>query len=471
MLLFWRKFLFYILLGAYLVLTPYAILYALGYMVSPGQGEIFNKTGLLSIESFPKGARVSIEGKKFSKKTPSAVRDLLPGDYNVEVSKKGFDRWTKKVSIYSEKATRLEPVVLLPAHAETETVSDRSYSFFLPLLIDFRVFGLSTPDLKSLKGTDIFLKRTFDAGEKAGLEGKYEVKKIYTKGNSSLVLFDVERDGKKNWEVLQLNRDEARSISGLMPNHPDLFDWDEKSPEYIYFLKDGVLNAVDWNKQKLYPVLASDVLGFGVKSGRVYVLKKDWSLWVSPMKPEALKLEAAEEPGIQRPAGAEDIKWIKIEVFKREFFQKDLMLFLSDKGMLLASRAPFLLAAKDVRDFKYAVHADEEKILFWTKREIRTVNFPKEGEEAEKNPPAVTLLSGEHKNIHQAFWAYEASHVIFRDNDELFLAEARLPEPYYVRSFMTVLDDAPVFYYDLTQDIYYLHPQTRYLTRRKVTES
>lgn len=471
MLLFWRKFLFYILLTAYIVLTPYAILYALGYIVSPKEGGIFNKTGLLSIESEPKGATVSVEGKRFSQKTPSAVRDLLPGDYQVEVSKKGFDRWSKKVSIYSEKATRLEPIVLLPAHAQTETVSDRPYRFFLPLLIDFRVFGLSTQDLKSLKGTDIFLKRTFDAGEKAGLEGKYEVKKIYTKGNSNLVLFDVERDGKKNWEVLQMNREEARSISGLMPHELDFFDWDEKSPETIYYLKEGVLNAVDWHRQKLYPVLASEVLGFGVKSGRLYVLKKDWTLWVSPAKPESLKLEPAEEQGIQRPGGAESIKWIKIEVFKREFFQKDLMLFLSDKGMLLSSRAPFLLAEKGVKDFQYAAHGDEEKILFWTQHEMLTAAFLKEDEEKEKNPPAVTLLSGEHKDIQQAFWAYGASHILFRDSGDIFLAETRLPEPYYVRPVMSVPRGTPVFYYDLTHDIYYLHPQTSYLTRRKVTES
>lgn len=467
MLLFWRKFLFYILLAAYLVLTPYAILYALGYSVHPRQGELFNKTGLLSIESEPKGASVYVEGRKFTQKTPSAVHDLLPGDYQVEVFKKGFDRWSKKISVYSEKATRLESVILLPLHPEEEKVSDRSYDFFLPLMIDFRVFGLSTQYLESLKGTDIFLKRTFDVGEKAGLDVQYEVKDFHTKGNSSLVLFNVLRNGKKEWEALQLAHEkEARNLGALMPGEVDLFDWDSKSPEVIYFLKDGILNAVDWHKQKNYSALAPEVLGFGVKGGRLYILKKDWTLWVSSAKPENLKLEAVEDSGIQKPAGAEHVRWIKIDVFKREFFQKDLILCLSDNGMLLTSREPFVLAPNGVRGFQYASHSDDEKVLFWSAQKISSVTFPKDAEESEKNSAVVTVLSEKGKDIQQAFWAYDATHVLFRDGEGVFLAE-----PDFTRPVMRVLKDTPIFYHDLTHFIYYLHPQTRHLMRRRITES
>lgn len=469
MLLFWRKFLFYILLIAYLLITPYAIMYALGYIVGPGKGDFINKTGLLSIESEPKGARVYVNGRRFSRTTPSAVRDLLPGEYDVEVVKKGFERWSKKISVYSEKATRLEPVVLLPSNIETETLSERAYGFFLPLMLDFRVFGLLSDDLESLKGTDIFLKRTFDVGEKAALDGKYEVEDFRAKAGSNLVLFEVRQNGKKSWQTLQLNWEkESRNIGGFMPAEPDLVDWDAKATEFIFFLKDGVLSALDWHKQKLYSALVPDALGFGVKGGKLYVLKKDWTLWVSPAKPEALKLEPVEETVLPKPDAG--VKWVQIEAFKREFFQKDLLLFLTDRGALLSSRAPYVLAEEGVRGFQYAMRGEDEKILFWTKNELYSTLFSKENEEHGKIPAVTVLLTGKASDIRQVFWAYDSSHALFLDGPKVFLAEERSLEPYYVRPVMTVLPEAPIFYHELTHSIYYLDPRTRHLMRRKVTE-
>lgn len=469
MLLFWRKFLFYILLAAYFAVTPFAVLYALGYNLGPQQGEFFNKTGLLSIESEPRGARVFVNGKRFSESTPAVVRDLLPGDYQVEVVKKGYDRWAKKITVQFEKASRLQPV-MLPLNFPAETVSQRPYRFFLPLMLDFRVFGLTTTQLDSLKSTDIFLKRTYDTGEKTGLDQHYEVLSFLTKTGSGLALFKVQEGGKISWQALQLNREkEARNLSEFIPNNSDLIDWDEKASRYIYFQSEGTLSAVDWRKGKILPGLISDVLGFGVKGGRLYALKKDWTLLVSGAKPENLKWESVENT-VPRPENAGQIKKVQIEVFKREFFQKDLLLFLTDDGKLLSSRPPYILADQKVRGFQYASSEEDEKILFWTDSQLYALQLPRETEDVPPLSAAPVLLTDRAADIRQAFWAYNHTHALYLDGARIFLAEVSAQEPFYIRPLGAVLPDSPVFFHDLTQTVYFLDSETRQLMRRKITE-
>ena len=76
MLLALRKIFFYVLLILYLFITPTIILHALGYMIDPGERSIY-KTGLVSIVTEPKNAVLYVGGKKFSRKTPAAIHDLL----------------------------------------------------------------------------------------------------------------------------------------------------------------------------------------------------------------------------------------------------------------------------------------------------------------------------------------------------------------------------------------------------------
>ncbi len=400
MLLFWRKLLFYILLVVYMVITPYAILYALGYWVSPAKGEIFNKTGLLSVMTEPRGARIFVEGKKYSHKTQAAVQGLLPGGYSIKISKKGFESWEKNVSVSQGLATRLEPVILLPVRPDEESVTGKSMQKLLPVLVDFKIFGLENYFLESLTGTDIFLKRESDAGQKISGAQKVTVTDFQTKAGSALVLFKTA----KGFFAVHLGKEkQAKDLNGFIPASVDLLDWDAKSPDLIYFLKDGVISAVDWRKGTLTAPVAIDVLGFGIKHGRLVLLKKDFTLWSAGPKGENPKQEIGQEEGLQKLAALGNAKWFRIEVLRREFFQKDLIIFLSDQGALLSSREPYLLAEKGVQGYQYATRSDDEKLLFWTRQEISIIDFVKSSEESFQKSPLRILVTDKGRDISQAY--------------------------------------------------------------------
>ncbi len=471
MLLFWRKFLFYIFLAAYMVITPYAVLYALGYLMPPASGEFFSKTGLISVQTEPGGARIFVEGKKYSQKSPAAVQGLLPGEYEIQLTKKGFESWEKKISIVRGLATRLEPVILLPQHPKEETMMDTSMKILLPLLAEFKIFGIEENLLSSLTGVDIFLKRETEPGQKIPGAVSARVVDYVTKPGSSLVLFKTRAGSAEGWFAVHLGRErKGRNLSALIPAKADFLDWDARSPELIYFLENGNLQAVDLRKGILLPALAPDILGMGIKHGRLYLLKKDFTLWTADARGENLKQETGEEETLRRLSELPPAAWYRIEILKRDFFQKDLMLFLSSQGALFSSRAPFVLENQGVRGYQYATHSDEEKVLFWTDREISVLDFVKESEEGFQKGPLRFTLTRTGRDIRQAFWAYDDTHVIFLDGDSMYLSEARPPLPFYTRLLGRVAGGSAIFYHDLTRTLYYLHPQTRRLTRRKVTE-
>jgi hypothetical protein len=123
-----RNFLFAFFILVFFVLTTIFSLSASGYKVSLSallNGKSFiQKTGILAVDSNPKGAKISIV-KEFDSffsdeevldnkniTTPYKIRNLLPGDYNLFLNKMILDV-AQKVSIYLDKTTYVEDVVFI----------------------------------------------------------------------------------------------------------------------------------------------------------------------------------------------------------------------------------------------------------------------------------------------------------------------------------------------------------------------
>ena len=85
-----RRILFYLFFIAYLVICPLIILYAFGYILQPNSERGMVKTGLISLASVPPGANVYIENKRYLSRTPTVIRDLIPGDYYVSMYLKDY---------------------------------------------------------------------------------------------------------------------------------------------------------------------------------------------------------------------------------------------------------------------------------------------------------------------------------------------------------------------------------------------
>ena len=460
MLLFLRKFLFYVLAALYLFIVPYTILYALGYMFNPGEAALV-KTGLLSIETFPRGATVFVQGKKFSEKTPTAVRDLLPGSYRIRLYRKGLEPWEKEVGIESEKATRLEPVLLLPKRFEDEVISARSYRGMVPAILDAKIYAWESDNVQSLRRIDLFFKKEQAVGRAISRQAALKIFDVHYEPGSPFALLAVREDGEKGLVILEPGREKkiAKGLGTLLTVEKPDFEWDPKNPDSLYFLEKGTLSRADIRRGALYPGIAAEVLGFGARHNRLVFLKKDFSLVETNLKGENAKPLAEDTQllsGILTPFGKRR--------YDIEIMEPDLLLFLSEKGALLANQSPYLLADKDVQEVVRAGWPEEDKILFWTRQEISIININRE------KTLTRNLLYRGGRNIRQVFWAYEDSHVLFLDGDVVYLLEAEGPPPYEAREIGHVAAVSSVIYAEQTHSLYFLDPENRNLVRRKLPD-
>ena len=470
MLLAMRKIFFYALLILYLFITPSIILHALGYMIDPGERS-FYKTGLVSIVTEPKGAILYFGGKKFSSKTPAAIHDLLPGRYPVRLVRKGYGSWEKEIEIFSEKATRLEPVVLLPYKPEVETVSDRSYRDFIPGIVDFKIYAWEGEALDTLRRIDLIFRRETPLGDKIPDAARMKILKVLYKEGSGLALFEIEKDKARQYGALELGQGKFFDLRDVSAGFPERVDWDPKDPSRIYTLKDGIVSSREFRSGKSRALgLAEPLAGFGAKHNHLYFLKNNFSLVETNRAGENAKaLFEKNEPGPMIFQGMAS-PFYEIESFHRDIFQKDLFLFLGGQGELLSNWPPYRLAPGGVRGFQYATAGDEEKILYWTSHEIGVIYLQKETESAFEKILSTEVLFSGGENIRQAFWAYEDSHVVFRDGGRMMILEAKNEAPHLIREIGTAAPESGIFYDDRGHAVFYLDPASRNLMKRKITD-
>ncbi len=123
-----RNILFIIFFIIFLIMTSVLSLYASGYKISlesilSGKA-LIQKTGILVIDSKPRSADIFLsresrgiffdgellKNKKI--KTPSKIKNLLPGEYLLELSLDGYWPWKQKVHINPGQSTYVENIIL-----------------------------------------------------------------------------------------------------------------------------------------------------------------------------------------------------------------------------------------------------------------------------------------------------------------------------------------------------------------------
>src|SRR3989338_3226030 len=108
-----RKIFFYSFLVIYLILCPLIIFYALGITFRP-KTQTLLKTGLIHITTIPDGAKIYINRMIWKEKPPSSIRNLIPGEYWLQLSKRDYQTWSRLLPVVEEKATTLENIILIP---------------------------------------------------------------------------------------------------------------------------------------------------------------------------------------------------------------------------------------------------------------------------------------------------------------------------------------------------------------------
>ncbi len=427
------------------------ILHSFGYIFQPSKKELAH-TGLIHLNTVPGDARVYLERSRFKKTTPTSITGLEPGRYQVSVRLKGYRTWSHLVTISAGRAAAFKNILLLPEMFRPVALTeDAACTQIIPLrgTADFLV--RKGP---SFKGCYVYDHR---AEKLKPLAGGQDVPKDFTVST----LFTGEKSefaivyGGSIWKKKYFFADPAdrdsplREISNLFPDYPKKIYWNGDDRKDVFAVYDGYINRLNVEDGSMYPKYLENIKGFGLSGRRIYMLDKNNVILRSSLdKKQQVVLLADRNLG-------EDL-FDRSRFYRIRRLNGDVLLFWGRKGDLIASVPPYRLSSAQIRGLDY--NKDKRILLFWSKNNIWTANFNLSDDEDSlfKDHVEIREIYQKGSDIGQCFWVYNASHVLFRDRNKVFLLELN-PDGEISRDEITnVKDKTAVFYTEENGYLYYI---------------
>lgn len=451
-----RKVIFYLFLAIYLVATPLAILYALGYQVRPGQRQTLVRTGLISLGTTPDGARVFLGNSRYRWKTPTVLRDLKPGDYPIRLTLRDYQSWSGQIRVEAEKATVLDHLLLLPNQFTIRRTSTNRYQTLYPLP-GGQTFLLSTGPLAGELAVCDAARATVQPLLPADdpFSGT-RVRRLHQVADNPCLLMEVEHEGQRlyGWRRLDVEKEETLDITRLFPVEPDFLAWDQRERDDLFTLVDGQVNRLDLDDSALYPGVLKGVLSLAPHRGDLLILDHSNRIYRTSRdgerKPELLGKSPAEI----------ETAWGSRRGYDLYPLNKDVVLFGSPEGELFVNREPYRLLKDGLRGV--LPHPEDDVVLVWDKFRVGRYTYAAERER--KAPPAqIHWLYESPHAIDQVFWCHEASHLLVAGQGELDLVALETAGGPAARPLIRYEPKTAVCYSERSGAAYYLEPDTRQL--------
>jgi len=130
-----------ILIAAFLTATPLVLFFSFGYSYD-FENHALLKTGAITVNTQPRGAVVTFDGKILDSTTPLHVKHLLPGQYTIKIQKDGYRDWEDVITVESRQVTEIpakseklfmvldsiKPETILEGVAEIVSTENESYA-------------------------------------------------------------------------------------------------------------------------------------------------------------------------------------------------------------------------------------------------------------------------------------------------------------------------------------------------------
>ncbi len=454
-----RRVFFYLFVLIYLVCCPILILYALGYIVSPDQKQPIVKSGLIYLSTTPPGASVYLGNRKFFRKTPVVLSELVAGNYEVKVALKKYKPWTKTVPVESGKATVLERILLFPDHWKPESLSTEAFqdvvvvsgSRYLILTKNDHADGLFIYDRQLEELQKVF-------SDYSPLAKSRIMKYFFTERSPSFIVqLDTEDGEKYFWASPRRKEVRLKDITASFSDKPEQIEWDRSEPEKIFSLQNGSVDALNVRTKQTAPKLLSGVRGFGIHDKKMYVLKDDFTL-------QRLNLKAETEKTLF------DDSILGKKLFGKELYQikilsDDIILFMGEDGSLIGTRYPYQFLDEGLIGSQF--DSKEERLLIWTKGSIGIIDFQKQKSHTDQvfeSGARLAWLYQSGEKIEQAFWVFDGSHILFRDKNKINLIELETHGKRNLYHLLNVKEKSSVYYHEDSGNLYYLKPDSGFLT-------
>lgn len=120
---------FYLSVFLFFIGLPFILSFALGYKFNAHNLK-FVKTGLIFVKTQPAGAKIYINDKLISERSPASMQELFPGAYKVTLELAQHYPWKAQVEVEAGKVSRVDKVILFPVRPNLQQLNQEKFSTF-----------------------------------------------------------------------------------------------------------------------------------------------------------------------------------------------------------------------------------------------------------------------------------------------------------------------------------------------------
>lgn len=451
-----RKIFFYIFVLIYLILCPWVIVRALGFLPSFKTHRLV-KTGIIYISTNPAGAHVFINDKPNKEKTPVIIRDLTEGKYTVNLYLNNYRPFHTTVPVAEAKATALENILMIPQQWKTKELSSIAFDEMIPvaennyLVVDKNRTIADVYLLKTNKNLSDENDKTPNPQPLFPEEFIYrdaQVVHFFTINKSPFFIVRIS-DGEKQkflWVDIKERTPLIEDISDLFVQMPEALYWEANDDRNIFALSHGSVNHINIKAKAIYPKILENIVGMAIAEGDILAMNNDLLLLKYNYEGQNKKLLKdhliVPFDQNQRPKALEIQK-----------LNDKIILGLTQDGELMEFASNIFLA-DDIKGFKW--DPDTRQLLVWTKDKIGIVDFSTQSKNA---PPAIRWVFIRAERIEQAFFANNGGNILFVDNNKTWLLEKECFTTPQAIEVVAIKTNSRGFFEEKTGEFYYLNPQ------------
>lgn len=387
-----RRLIYIAFVIIFLIVTPLVILYTQGYRYNFKRGRL-QKTGILIISSLPRQAAVFLNNQSANKSTPARLEQLLPGDYEIKLTKDGYHDWQKKLPITENATTFAEKIILWKKALPIELAKAISPSWLAAPDKQKTVWLNENNELILLEtGNDqLAIISSFEKYEPASL--------IAWSKTSKKILLKTAKDNKNVYFVLNIEQKPVPKLKKIAQRNYQQVNWDQANDNLLYGLDQSGLWQIDLftNQEKLISPLVKN--NFLVKDGKLYFCQAD-NLYQQAIGEKNLNKLTNALPCLDYQIIGQNAD--KLILFNQQN-QNVVFVDLKNNSKPIAQRA---------KNFDWL---DDNTLLFYNDWEIWIYNLKEK-----KEPELVTRLGA---NLQAVIWHSLGRHLIFASDNKIEIIE------------------------------------------------
>jgi len=435
-----RRFIFYIFLILFVILTLVIILYAQGYSFD-WQTKSLVVTGAFYFKSHPKEANIYINNE-YRGETSKFIKRLVPKEYDVKISKPDYYDWEKTLKISSKLVTEAKNILLVKKNTvKTLTAENVKY------------FSTSNDQKKIIYLTDKTAKEIDPAQQK--IADPREIP-AYSQFSLRLISLDDNTDIQIYPSLLAKN---GRLIPSL-PNLNTLLDifWFPNNKKILLSFSNDRYYILDLENQSKvtdlnnlikassnYKIYSIKNLSFHPQDSNKLFFLANNNLFITDLTNDG-KLPASIISDISAyTIYNNEILYVKYpnfykrnleglsfkKIFDIPFFEPKQTITIVDDNALIINNDLYLFnsqtqvlekIAENVKEINFS--KNEKKLLWRTENEIGVIWFEKNSEQPFRKKYEIEIVMKALVEINQAIWHLKTNeHIIFVVDNTIKITE------------------------------------------------